>query len=328
MPSPVRALAGILHVGEPSLPRAIASLESQVGVDLDLHLIGHEPKWEAHRQLFERFDADAGAHDVLIKVDADMELVHPGFVRSIGQLFRRFRHIDHAVIGVDDWFSGERIMGLTAWRGGTRWTTPPSDLFTDLAASTAREKFKLIDPGFPLVLHGADPSDEQAFRYGAHRALKAAASRRGTRLDRLEAFARFAVEAPEEGRLLALAAAVGALDDERFGRRCTDGDTEVTHDDRADLRQRIEDPAHLLESLLDRTSRLREVPGAAPGSASAEAEVTAEITADDTAGDIEPGPGDRRPSARGFLRRVRGRLRRRVADQATMAREFTAFLAT
>lgn len=306
MSVPVRVLAGVLHVGEPSLPRTIASLESQVGVVVDLYVIGHQPKWEAHRQLFERFDSDDGAHDVLIKVDADMDLVHPALIRSIGQMFGRFPHIDQAVIGVDDWFSGERIMGLTAWRGGTHWTSPPPELFTDLATSTSRGKFKIIDPGFPLVVHGADPTEDQALRYGAHRALKAAATRALSRLNRLDHFARFAVDQPLEGRLIALAAAERSLSDESFGRRCIDGTAAPTVEDRAYVRRRSAEPTQLLEALLVHTSRLR-----------SDGDVD-----DDTVSAANPAP--RRSS--NLLRRARARLGGRVADQATMTQVFITLL--
>ena len=325
MSRPVRVLAGILHVGETSLPRTLASLEGQVGVDVDLHLIGHQPKWEAHRQLYERFTEDAGSHDVLMKVDADMELAHPGLSRAIGEMFRRFHHIDQVIVGVDDWFTGERILGMGAWRSGVRWTAPPLDLFTDHVTSTRRAKFKLIDAGFPLVLHGSDPTVAQSLRFGAHRALKAAASPRSSRLDRLETFADHAVEHPEEGRLLALGAAVRSLEDEAFGRRCVDGTAPVTEDDVADLRRRIEQPAALRVALLERTARIRAHADDTPDAA-----LAFRADAPDQDGAVGASKAGRATGGRapgpGLRGRIAARLRPRRADRAEMTRAFLGLL--
>ncbi len=312
MRRPVRALAGILHVGEATLPRTMASLTSQRRALVNFHIIGHQTKWEAHRQLFERFSADDGDHEVLAKVDADMELIHPELLYCIGVMFRRFRNIDEVLVGVDDWFSGERMIGMSAWRSGTKWTTPPPDLFTDLASNTVRGKLKLIDPGFSLVTHGSEPSESQALRYGAHRALKAAVTRRDARLDRLDTFARFAIERPHEMRLVALAAADRSLHDTPFGRRCIDGDVAPSEEDRESIRRAIRDPNRLLSSVLEQTSSLR-------------IRIDSETSGPDATSTSSTPLIPERPSS-GTRRVVRNLLRRGEAD--AMKRAFVSLLAS
>lgn len=219
-----RALIGMLHTGEPSMPAAIRSVEEQQDVDTTLDLIGPLPKWEAHRKLFERFSADGGAHELLVKLDADMELLEPQLLSAAALLMRRHRRLDHIVLGVDDWLSRERIMGLSIWRGGVTWAEPPPDLFTDLAHTDVRDRLKLIDAGRPLVAHARQPSEMQSIRYGAHRATKAMRTRKRTRLQRLRAFAHVVTEDPAPERRLALAAIEAALTDEALGRSLVDGD--------------------------------------------------------------------------------------------------------
>jgi hypothetical protein len=252
-----RALVGILHVGEPSLAQAIASVESQERVTSTVHLIGHRPKWDAHRELFEHFSTAGRDYGLLVKLDADMELLHPRLLAASGEILARHRRVDHLVFGVDDWLSGERIMGMSIWRGGVRWEAPPPDLFTDLAPSSARDRLKLMDLGRPLVAHAQSPSASQAFRYGAHRALKAARTGKASRLDRLESFVRFTVTDPHPTRVLALAAVEAALLDVAFGRRLVDGLETITGDDESRLRDRALQLDELQRSVITHIDGLR-----------------------------------------------------------------------
>lgn len=209
-------LVGMLHVGEPSVPSVRALITGQDGVDVELLEIAHLPEREAHARLYRAFD-DASAsrtHDALVKVDADMELVEPGLLHALATMFRRHPDLDHIMLGVDDWFSGTRIQGMNAWRCGVRWTSPPPELFTDLPENTVSTKLKLMDAGRPLVLHAADPTDEQAVRYGLHRGLKAVESGKRSRVERLLEVIDHAERHPERGRRLAVTAIIGALRDQ------------------------------------------------------------------------------------------------------------------
>ena len=254
----VRVLAGVLHVGEPALERAVASAETQHGADVSIEVIGNLPKWEAHRRLYRRFSEDRGAHDLLVKLDADMELVEPRLFWSVGLLLRRHRRLDHVVLGVDDWLSGERIMGISLWRSGVQWEAEPPDLFTDLNRSDARERFKLIDAGRPLVTHAVKPGVEQALRYGAHRALKAARTRKASRLARVEEFARFVQQHPEPERRLALAAVELAFSDEGAGRRLVDGELELRATEIERLQRRSEHLDAVYDAVVHHIRQLEE----------------------------------------------------------------------
>lgn len=212
-------LIGMLHVGEPSLPRVRDHLRAQVDVDVELLEIAHLPERAAHERLYAAFDAADARHGALVKVDADMELVEPRLLHAIAVLFRRHPELDHVLLGVDDWFSGRRIQGLNAWRRGVRWTSPPPELFTDLPTNSARTKLKIMDAGRSFVLHASDPTDEQAARYGLHRGLKAVATGKSSRIGRLSEFVDHAESDPERGRRIAVAAIHLALEDEQAAHR-------------------------------------------------------------------------------------------------------------
>lgn len=92
-------LVGVLHVGEPSLPRVLDRIRAQADVDVELLEIGHHPEREAHARLYRAFDdaSASGTHDALVKVDADMELVEPGLLRALATMFRNnMRSTGHA----------------------------------------------------------------------------------------------------------------------------------------------------------------------------------------------------------------------------------------
>jgi hypothetical protein len=234
-------LVGMLHVGEPSVPRVRGLILNQEDVDVELVEIADLPEREAHERLYRTFDGADPRHHALVKVDADMELVEPRLLHAIGSLFRRHPDLDHLILGVDDWFSGKRIQGMNAWRNGTRWTSPPPELFTDLPTNTARTKLKVMDAGRPLVLHAADPTDAQAARYGLHRGLKAVVTGKASRIGRLLEVVDHAEGAPEPGRLLAVAAIGLALSDGDTARTLLDA-AQADDVDLAVLAARVDDP--------------------------------------------------------------------------------------
>ena len=238
----IRALAGVLYAGEPSLPRVMRGLEAQVDVELRTVLFGHHPFDEAHRRLYGAFDERRDEHDVLVKVDADMEIVEPRLLFALGTLFRTHPELDMVVLGVDDWLSGERIIGMNAWRGGMRWRAAPSPLFADLPRTDVRSRLKVMDAPRPLVLHATEPSAAQSRRYGAQRGLKVLDTLKQSRLERMQGFVRFVAANPEPARLLAVAGVEAALTDRDLAGRCLYGDEQFAPEDADRLERRAADP--------------------------------------------------------------------------------------
>lgn len=292
-----QVLVGMLHVGEPSVPRVRGLITAQSGVDVELLEIAHLPEREAHARLYAAFDAADTRFDAVVKVDADMELIEPRLLHAIAVMFRRHSTLDHILLGVDDWFSGRRILGLTAWRRGVRWTSPPPELFTDLPTNTSRNELKVLDPGRPLVLHAADPTDAQAIRYGLHRGLKAVSTGKASRLERLRDVIEHAAHDPQRGRAVAVAAIALALEDGSAGRRML-ADPDADDAARRALLERSADP-HLMVETLQFLAALTGRSGPPPVDRSPEQSAAA------------IGGEDR---VRGLSRRARGRLGRLIAQ--------------
>jgi hypothetical protein len=231
---------------------AIRSVEKQRDVDARLIVIGHHPKQSAHARLFETLNAYRDRHDVMLFIGADMAIIPERLLYALIEFYRAFPEIDQTLFGVEDWFSGEQILGFLSWRRGVRHATSPDRLFTDVVKNSSRREFKIARPMTPLMLHGQQPSDLQAIRYGAQRAMKAAQSGKSSRWERLQSFILFARQSPTQQRMLAAASIAIALEDTDFGMRCISGDYPLNEDDLRRVQRRAEKP-QLLNCLLNLT---------------------------------------------------------------------------
>ena len=252
-----RVLVGVLSAGEPSLDRALEGIASQRGVSTELFHIAGWPKREAHRRLYATFTEHSDDFDFLVKVDADMELVHPRVLAAIGEVFDRFPGVDLVPVAVDDWLSGRQIWSLNAWRRGVRWTGEPPELFTDQAPNTIRGATGLLKAGLPLVVHAAQPSEIQSLRFGAHRALKAASESHAGRLRSVESIVEFCRENPTIERRLVLVAVESSLRDRRLGRQFVDSLPSTTTMRKAVLRASEVDVEILANQAIQRINEVR-----------------------------------------------------------------------
>ncbi len=244
-----RVLVGFIHINERSVPAARAGIELQEQVDTQIFEVAGLAKWEAHEQLFRTFTDRTAEFDLLVKVDGDMEIMEPRLFAVLAAFLDLHPDVDLISVGVDDWFSGEKIHGMVAWRGGVRWTEPPPELLTDLAENTVRNSFKVLDAGRTLVIHGRHPTVSQAARYGAHRALKAVATGKAHRVERTLGFVRSAAAHPDHLRFVAVAAVLLGLTDNVTARRLTSGS--LTDADRTLLEELSARPSLIPEMLAE-----------------------------------------------------------------------------
>lgn len=209
-----KVLAGILYSGEPTLPRVIAALEAQRDIDLRIILIGRFNQWEAHRRLYHTFNETGTDVDLFVKVDADMVILHERLLATASAFVSDHDELDRISFGVQDWLSGRPILGMHVWRSSVRWLEEPPPLHTDDARTSVRSHLSLPEPPCTLVLHAPEPSDLQATRYAARRALKAAHPESNVwTWRRLHGFIEEATADPVPVRRLAVAAVALAFDD-------------------------------------------------------------------------------------------------------------------
>ena len=232
----------MVYAGELSLHTTIASINSQENVVPRFVIIGNHPKHQAHERLYTVLNRYRNEHDFMIFLGADMELVRPSLLAGLGRLFDEFPRVEHILLGVQDWYSGEPQLGVNVWRRGVRHGSSPNALFTDLARNSARCRLKLERPEIPLILHGVDPSEAQAVRYGAQRGMKAAASGKDSRWERLADLVEYIAKEPKPQRMLALAGVEASLVDRALGARCIGAAERLREHDLTDLRERSLSP--------------------------------------------------------------------------------------
>lgn len=170
----MKILIGILFSGESQYEACKAAIQSQSHTDWELVEFKNLGKKEAHEALFKAFTERADDVDLFVKIDADMELCHPDFLKTLAEYFAAHEQIDHVTMKVNDFYTARLIWGLNAFRSTVRFSAS-DDVYTDQAA--------LVDPArrvhlkrhpilVPAVLHAFDPTDYQSFHFGCHKAIK------------------------------------------------------------------------------------------------------------------------------------------------------------
>ena len=106
-----RVLVGVLSAGEPSLESSLASIHAQEKVEVEIIHVADRLQFEAHRELFATFDERSADFDLIVKIDADMEILNPRLLTALIAMFQRFPEHDLIPVAVDDWLSGTRISG-------------------------------------------------------------------------------------------------------------------------------------------------------------------------------------------------------------------------
>jgi hypothetical protein len=168
---PERVLVLTLASGEPQLPACRAAVANQAGPVAHRVIAGLDNR-TAHRTLYDAVAAGADEHDLILKVDADMVL-GAGAVEAIRAWFRARPDADHAVFAVDDFYTGRPIFGLHAFSHRCRWPQSLDPLFVDPAPVVPGTSTVVAGAPSPVAAHAPDPSVEQAWSFGVHRALKA-----------------------------------------------------------------------------------------------------------------------------------------------------------
>jgi len=166
----IKVMVGTLHAGEREFPESRRSVEAQTYEYVDHVVISGHPNKEAHALLYKHFlESDA---DLLIKIDADMVLLEADFIDRVVTTFTDQTAIDTLAIAILDFFSGEEMVGINAYRRTVDWRSDRQiGLFTDSGFSGAN---RLVIGGAFLhsCVHSPNPSPFQAFHFGVHRGLK------------------------------------------------------------------------------------------------------------------------------------------------------------
>jgi hypothetical protein len=173
MTKPPRILVLTLYTGEREFERSLAALRGQTFTRWEQLVIEFLPNKEAHDALHREVARRRDEFDLFVKLDADMVFRSSDALEGIVGLFRAHPDLDHVRSAVHDWFSESRVMGLHVWSKRVHWEPSDERLFVDTAPVYPGRRLTLWSDPAPFVDHCPDPSPQQAFHFGVHRALKA-----------------------------------------------------------------------------------------------------------------------------------------------------------
>jgi len=167
-----RILVGTLYIGENEFEQCRESLAAQTYKNWEHKVHSHLPNRQAHQTLYADFMASR-QFDLFIKLDADMVFSHDGALRDVVGFFSARPDLDHATFALRDFMTDSFIMGLHVFSNRARWQTNGEELFVDPDPVVPGQRLVVWQAPAPFALHSPNPSPLQAFKFGAHRSLKA-----------------------------------------------------------------------------------------------------------------------------------------------------------
>lgn len=128
---------------------------------------------EAHDELHKIIERRRDEFDFFVKLDADMVFERETSLRTLLEVFSD-SELDHIIAPVYDIPSQTSIHGIHLFRTGVYWQNRLDKLFPDPSPITNGHRRILGLNTKTEVSHMPDPSCEQSFLFGYHRALKIA----------------------------------------------------------------------------------------------------------------------------------------------------------
>lgn len=148
------------------------SVLEQRGVEAVQSVIEHLPNLEAHTKLYSIIMKERQNFDYFVKLDADMVLRTPNSLLKILKPFKMDPNLDHYHAPVFDHPSGFQLMGVHVFSNRVTWKFPLDALFPDPFPFIQGSRLVVKNCENPQVDHMPNPSLDQAYQFGYHRALK------------------------------------------------------------------------------------------------------------------------------------------------------------
>lgn len=166
-----RVLIVTLHSGEQELSAGTESIERQTVRSVEHLVISGLPNMQAHKALYSLIMERSEDFDFFVKLDADMVFRSE---TSLSALLKAFEdsELDHLVAPVFDVPSESNIHGVHLFRAGVKWGSYQNALFPDPNPIISGKRLILDVNSAAEVNHMPNPSAEQAFLFGVHRAIK------------------------------------------------------------------------------------------------------------------------------------------------------------
>lgn len=165
-----RILVGMMYSGEQEYEQAKEALVGQTHQNFELFELKNLANKEAHDTLYACFMRRCKEFDYFLKLDADMVLAHEGVLAEMIETMSS-ENLAHLFAYVHDCPSNINIPCVQMFRSDSKWMGSDETLNVDYTPQIFG-KYKL-EVNRNWVLHMPNPSKQQLFRYGIHKALKA-----------------------------------------------------------------------------------------------------------------------------------------------------------
>lgn len=182
----IKVLVLTLYSGENEYPECKASVASQVGLAVEHKCFEWLPNKEAHETLYKEIMVSRFKFDYFVKLDADMVFQTERSLLQLVNLFSEYSFYDHISIPVFDIPSNSYLMGIHIFSNYVSWRFPLDSLFPD--NNPISPGGSLIDYSIklPVVSHMPNPSVDQSYKLGLHRASKIVQHNRSGKLKSAE----------------------------------------------------------------------------------------------------------------------------------------------
>lgn len=125
----------------------------------------------AHHKVYALFNEAAEKFEYFCKLDADMRFNDKSVLNDVAIYFKNNLTIDHIILPVNDYFTGQHLLGIHFFRAGVKWKLSRDEMFVDPHPDKCGGR-KVLYKWRNRVDHCFNPDDEQAFLFGVHRASK------------------------------------------------------------------------------------------------------------------------------------------------------------
>lgn len=167
-----KVLVGTLYSGENEFEECLAAIRSQTFQNFDHIIIENLPQHEAHKKLFNTFLDNAPSYELLIKVDADTVINSNHLFKDIVRKFAENDWLEVLVVGIDDFFTARKIVGILICRNTVTWDFEKDTAFPDIPNTPTEHTLTDMTELAPAAMHCKNPSRFQSFHYGVHRGIK------------------------------------------------------------------------------------------------------------------------------------------------------------
>lgn len=162
-----------LYCGENDYTLQREALSNQTFKTFEQVTFSYLPNLQAHQKLYSTIMENSDSFDYFLKLDADMVPSRSTALQDMLEFAIQRPDVDHFRFPLDDFFTGRLIPDVHLFSNRVYWHDVSDPLFVDPSPIIPGLRLTHRDYPAPFLTHAPNPSEEQSFQFGVHRAFKA-----------------------------------------------------------------------------------------------------------------------------------------------------------